>query len=172
VWPAWSGKALARTLVALTLCGVSFVLAIHGERDFLANYTHFIFLLLYVLVPWSAINLVDYYLVCQGNYDVDSFFRRDGGIYGRFNGVALLSYMFGILVQTPFIASDLYTGPIAARLGGADISWVVGLTLTSLVYYFGRKILPSPASATHRLQSGAVRNTMQARSTDASTRRD
>jgi purine-cytosine permease-like protein len=30
--------------------------------------------LLYVLVPWTAINLVDYYLVAHGEYHVESFY--------------------------------------------------------------------------------------------------
>jgi len=32
--------------------------------------------LLFFFVPWSAINLVDYYLVRRGRYDVQSFFTR------------------------------------------------------------------------------------------------
>jgi len=41
--------------------------------------------LLFFLVPWSAINLVDYYLVKHGRYDVQSFFKPDG-IYGGSSG--------------------------------------------------------------------------------------
>jgi NCS1 family nucleobase:cation symporter-1 len=37
---------------------------------------------MFFFVPWSAINLVDYYLVKRGRYDVQSFFTPDG-IYGR-----------------------------------------------------------------------------------------
>ena len=71
----------------------------------------------------------------HGVYDVDSFFRRDGGIYGYFNWAAMVSYVFGILVQIPFMATVLYTGPVAASMGGADVSWIVGLLLVSPVYY-------------------------------------
>ncbi|MCA8102894.1 cytosine permease [Burkholderia contaminans] len=105
---------------------------------------NFILLLLYVLVPWTAINLVDYYLVCHGEYDVDSFFRQDGGIYGRFNTIAVGSYVIGIVAQAPFMATDLYTGELASRLGGVDVSWIVGLSLTSLVYYAGCKLFSRP----------------------------
>lgn len=139
LFPSWSGRARARTVTALVLFGISLTIALFGQSNFLATYTNFILLLLYVLVPWTAVNLIDYYLVCHGQYDVDSFFRQDGGIYGRFNGIAIFSYLFGIVVQLPFVATDLYTGPIAKKLDGADISWVVGLALTSLVYYVGCK---------------------------------
>ncbi|MFM0605340.1 cytosine permease [Paraburkholderia sediminicola] len=139
LFPSWSGKARARAVTALVLFAISLTIALFGQSNFLAAYTNFILLLLYVLVPWTAVNLIDYYLVCHGQYDVDSFFRQDGGIYGRFNGIAIFSYLFGIVVQLPFVATDLYTGPIAKKLDGADISWVVGLVLTSLVYYVGCK---------------------------------
>jgi NCS1 family nucleobase:cation symporter-1 len=139
LFPSWSGKARARTVTACVLFAISLTIALFGQNNFLAAYTSFILLLLYVLVPWTAINLIDYYVVCHGQYDVASFFRQDGGIYGRFNGIAIFSYLFGIVVQLPFVATDLYTGPVARKLGGADISWVVGLLLTSLVYYFGCK---------------------------------
>jgi NCS1 family nucleobase:cation symporter-1 len=139
LFPSWSGKARARTVTACVLFAISLTIALFGQNNFLAAYTSFILLLLYVLVPWTAINLIDYYVVCHGQYDVASFFRQDGGIYGRFNGIAIFSYLFGIVVQLPFVATDLYTGPVARKLGGADISWVVGLLLTSLVYYLGCK---------------------------------
>jgi NCS1 family nucleobase:cation symporter-1 len=142
LFPRWSGKAAARAVIAVALCALSVAMALFGQRNFLTEYTNFMLLLLYVLVPWTAVNLIDYYLVRHGQYDIESFFRRDGGIYGRFNGIAILSYLFGITVQLPFVATDLYTGPVAKKLGGADISWIVGLVLTSLVYYIGCKCFP------------------------------
>ena len=39
-------------------------------------------------MPWTAVNLVDFYLVGHGDYAVDDFFRADGGRYGRVNWVA------------------------------------------------------------------------------------
>jgi NCS1 family nucleobase:cation symporter-1 len=105
----------------------------------MANYTNFILLLLYVLVPWTAINLVDYYLVAHGSYDVASFFRRDGGIYGYFNWTAVGCYVLGILVQIPFMATELYTGVIAKAMGGADVSWIVGLVVISPIYYLASR---------------------------------
>jgi NCS1 family nucleobase:cation symporter-1 len=134
--PRWSPGPQARTLMALVLFGLSFMGAVLGKAEFLVNYEHFILLLLYVLVPWTAINLVDYYLLRHGVYDVASFFRQDGGIYGRVNVAAVTCYGVGILVQIPFIASALYTGPIARAIGGIDLSWIVGLLVTSPAYYW------------------------------------
>jgi NCS1 family nucleobase:cation symporter-1 len=134
--PAWSPGAAARTVISLLLFGISLTAALLGKSSFLANYTDFILLLLYVLVPWTAINLVDYYLLRHGRYDVDSFFRHDGGIYGRINGVAVGCYALGILVQLPFIDNPLYSGPVARAMGGVDLSWIAGLLITGPAYYW------------------------------------
>jgi NCS1 family nucleobase:cation symporter-1 len=136
LFPRWSPGARARTVIALILFFVSLLGALAGKKSFLVNYEAFISLLLYVLVPWTAINLVDYYLLRHGHYDVASFFRQDGGIYGRINGAAVTCYVVGILVQLPFIASSLFTGSVARALGGVDLSWLVGLAVTSPAYYW------------------------------------
>jgi NCS1 family nucleobase:cation symporter-1 len=136
LFPRWSPGPMARAAVALLLFGFALAGAILSKDSFLANYEDFILLLLYVLVPWTAINLVDYYLLRHGVYHVESFFRHDGGIYGRVNGAAVTCYLLGILVQLPFVASALYTGPIARALGGIDLSWIVGLLVTSPAYYW------------------------------------
>jgi nucleobase:cation symporter-1, NCS1 family len=119
----------------LILAVLTTAAAVLGKNSFLESYTNFILLMLYVLVPWTAINLVDYYLLRHGVYDVTSFLRRDGGIYGRINGVAVGCYLLGILVQLPFVATADYTGPIARALHGIDVSWMVGLAITAPAYY-------------------------------------
>ena len=49
--------------------------------------------------------------------------------------VALTTYVVGVLIQIPFLAQTLYTGPITEPLGGADISWIVGLVVPAVMYY-------------------------------------
>ena len=123
---------------------ISTVGAALGKAAFLVNYEHFISLLLIVLVPWTAINLVDYYLLRHGVYDVASFFRPDGGVYGRINGPAVTCYAAGIVVQLPFVATHPYTGPVARALDGIDLSWIVGLLVTAPVYYAMAKLPRRP----------------------------
>jgi NCS1 family nucleobase:cation symporter-1 len=145
VLPRWSPGPRARTTMALLLFAISLMAAVLGKAAFLVNYEHFILLLLYVLVPWTAINLVDYYLLRHGIYDIPSFFRQDGGIYGRINVAAVTCYGLGILVQLPFIDSALYTGPVARAMGGIDLSWIVGLAITAPAYYWLAKLSQSRA---------------------------
>jgi NCS1 family nucleobase:cation symporter-1 len=139
--PSWSPGTVARTVISLVIFALALTGALLGQTSFLVNYTDFILLLLYVLVPWTAINLVDYYLLRHGRYDVPSFFRHDGGIYGRVNGVAVGCYVLGILIQLPFIDTPLYSGPVARAMGGVDLSWIVGLAITGPAYYWLAKWL-------------------------------
>ena len=145
LFPAWTPRAAARAVISLVLFGLSLAGALLGKDSFLANYTDFILLLLYVLVPWTAVNLVDYYLLRHGQYDVPSFFRQDGGIYGRINAAAVQCYVIGILVQLPFVVSPVFTGPAARAMGGLDVSWIVGLAITGPAYYW----LASRSQARH-----------------------
>jgi nucleobase:cation symporter-1, NCS1 family len=131
--------------------------AIVSQNNFLVNYTNFILLLMYVLVPWTAINLVDFYLVRHGDYDVEQFFRGDGGIYGRFNWIAIGCYLLGIAIEVPFVNTTLFEGPVAKALSGVDISWIVCLIVISPLYYLiARRLRPAavPAKETAEVAAG------------------
>ncbi|MEU9885200.1 cytosine permease [Sphaerisporangium sp. NPDC051011] len=137
--PAWSPGRFTRAITATVLFALSLIAALAGQDNFMANWLNFITLLMTVLVPWTAINLVDYYLLRHGDYDVESFFRADGGIYGRVNVPAVSCYVIGAVIQLPFVSTTMYTGPVATALGGVDLSWIVGLAVISPLYYFWAK---------------------------------
>lgn len=84
--------------------------------------------------PWTAINLTDFYLVRRGQYDITAIYDPRGR-YGAVNRTTMLLYALGIIVEIPFMNADLYEGPIAKALGGADISWIVGLVVPGLLYW-------------------------------------
>lgn len=135
LFPRWRPRASSRIVVAIVLFLVALVMAIAGKDNFLVNFTNFMLLLLCVLIPWTAVNLVDYYAIRHGDYDIDSLFRRDGGVYGTFNKIAVACYFLGIAIQVPFLSTAMYTGPVAERLGGVDVSWIVGLAVICPLYY-------------------------------------
>jgi purine-cytosine permease-like protein len=89
--------------------------------------------LLYLFTPWTAINLVDFYLVRKGAYSVREIFNAHG-MYGSWNWRGLTAYGVGFAFMIPFFSTGLYTGPVAAALGGADIAMLVGLPMSALVY--------------------------------------
>jgi NCS1 family nucleobase:cation symporter-1 len=81
----WKADAAARIVLSLIFIVLALAMALWGAKNFMVNYENFLSLLLCVMAPWTAINLVDFYLVQHGRYDVASFFAADGRIYGRNN---------------------------------------------------------------------------------------
>jgi NCS1 family nucleobase:cation symporter-1 len=129
----WAPRPLARHITAAVIAVSVFIVATTVSDSFMTNYTNFILVLAYLLVPWSIINLVDFYMVHKGDYDPNSFSDPNSG-YGYFNGPALLSYVIGCLVQIPFMSTTLYVGSIAASTGAVDTSWIVGSIVTFFAY--------------------------------------
>ncbi|MGE8318237.1 MAG: purine-cytosine permease family protein [Comamonas sp.] len=127
-------SAAARIAYIIGFVLLSLGVALLASADFLNNFKNFMLLLLTFFVPWSAVNLVDYYLVSKERVDIPALYDPQGR-YGSYNFMALGCYVLGILVQIPFLNQALYKGPVAVMLGGADISWIVSLVVTSLVYY-------------------------------------
>lgn len=134
--PHWRATHRARIAIATAMFALALLISIVGASNFLTLYSHFNELLLYLLVPWTAVNLIDYYLIRFGDYHVPSFFAADGGVYGHYNLTALSCYLVGIAAQIPFVAADFYTGPLARAIGSIDLSWLAGIAVVSPVYYF------------------------------------
>ena len=104
---------------------IATILALTGYKTFLTSFENFINVLLFFFVPWSVINLVDFYIVKKGRYDVKSFFTPKG-VYGGWRWAAIIPYVIALAAQVPFLDQTLYVGPMVKVLGGADISWIVG----------------------------------------------
>lgn len=109
------------------------VVALLGKDSFLTSFKDFLLFLLTFFTPWSAINLVDYYLISRERYDLPAL-SDPNGRYGAWRWDALTVYAVGIAVQLPFLVTHFYTGPLVAPLGGADISWLVGLIVPAVLY--------------------------------------
>ena len=135
--------------VLLVLTGT--LCALLGYHQFVANLGNFLNVLLLVFIPWSAINLTDFYLVRHGEYDIPSFFTPHG-IYGGVAWRGLGAYLVAIAIEVPFIDQTFYTGPLVEPLGGVDISWVVGGVAGMLCYLIAVRLgrsssLPDPVAA-------------------------
>jgi NCS1 family nucleobase:cation symporter-1 len=104
-----------------------------GE-NFLTNFEDFLLLVLYLFVPWTAVNLVDYYIVRRGHYAVAEIFNPHG-MYGRWGWRGIASYLVGFAAMLPFLSTSKYTGFVATALGGADISMFVGLPVAGILYW-------------------------------------
>src|SRR6202008_1077536 len=125
-----AGKRIASLLVAFVASGA---IAVSSSGDFVNRFEDLLALLLYLFTPWTAINLVDFYLVRRGHYSIREIFNP-AGMYGRWNWRGLTAYVIGFVAMIPFFSSGLYTGPVARALGGADIAMLVGLPVSTLAY--------------------------------------
>jgi NCS1 nucleoside transporter family len=125
-----AGKRLASLAVAFA---VSTAIALRSSSNFVNRFGDLLSLLLYLFTPWTAINLVDFYVVRKGHYSIREIFNPYG-MYGRWNWRGLVAYGVGFVVMIPFFSSGMYTGPVARALGGADIAMLVGLPVAAGVY--------------------------------------
>ena len=122
--------------------GTAVIMAVTGylatvvSANFVLDVSDFISFLLYIVIPWSAINLVDYYLVRHGRYDVGAIFEVNGR-YGSVNWRTVLVFLVGLRREIPFMnaAYPAFEGPAAKAFGGADISWLVGFVVAGGLYY-------------------------------------
>ncbi|MEU4998399.1 cytosine permease [Streptomyces sp. NPDC021622] len=108
--------------------------ALLGKDSFLTSFKDFLLFLLTFFTPWSAINLVDYYLISKERYDIPAL-SDPAGRYGAWRWDALVVYGVGLLAQLPFLVTHFYTGPLVEPLGGADVSWIVGLVVPAVLYW-------------------------------------
>ena len=104
-----------------------------GE-DFLTNFENFLLLVLYLFIPWTAVNLVDYYIVRRGHYAIAEIFNPHG-MYGRWGWRGIVSYLVGFAAMVPFLSTSQYTGFVADALDGADMSLFIGLPVAGVLYY-------------------------------------
>jgi nucleobase:cation symporter-1, NCS1 family len=119
---------------------VSVLIALLIPDDYLDSFNSFVVLMLYFLIPWTAVNLVDFYFVRHGEYAITEIFHPRG-IYGRWSWRGMTAYLVGLVAMVPFFATPFYVGPVASALDGADISFLVGLPIAGGLYYlFSRTI--------------------------------
>jgi purine-cytosine permease-like protein len=86
------------------------------------------------MIPWTAVNLVDFFLVRKGNYAIKEIFKPNG-MYHRCGWRGLVAYWAGFAVMIPFMSTTLYTGVVAHSLGGGDISPFIGFPVAAILYW-------------------------------------
>jgi purine-cytosine permease-like protein len=136
IHPTRRHRVIAIATISLVL--LACVLSIKG--DGIALLHTFLLLLLYFLVPWTAVNLVDYFFVRKGRYAIAHFFTPSG-IYGAWQMRGIAAYLIGFASMVPFFyiadasgQQEIFVGYFARKLEGVDIAWLVGLVVAGVVY--------------------------------------
>jgi nucleobase:cation symporter-1, NCS1 family len=135
-----------RTATIGLTAGISLVIALISSASFLDNFESFLLLILYIFIPWTAVNLVDYYVVRRGHYAVAEIFKPDG-IYRRWGWRGITAYLIGLAVMVPFFSTPKFTGPVADARDGADLSLFLGLPVAGGLYWWLARTIDVRAEA-------------------------
>jgi NCS1 family nucleobase:cation symporter-1 len=131
IQPTLDVRVLTIGLTAL----LSVIGALLSSESFQSNFENFLLLVLYFFIPWTAVNLVDYFIVRHGHYAIAEIFKPHG-IYGTWGWRGIVAYLVGFVAMMPFFSTGLYSGWVANAAGGADYSLFVGLPVSGLLYWF------------------------------------
>jgi len=130
----------ARVITILVLTVIWFVIAKLITTSAVGVVDTVLTLMLYLLVPWTVTNLIDFFFVRHGHYSIIDIFKPNG-IYGLWSYRGLIAYAAGFAAEIPFMVllnlvsfKSYYTGPLAKQLNSVDISWIVGAVVTAVVY--------------------------------------
>jgi nucleobase:cation symporter-1, NCS1 family len=92
-------------------------------------------MMLYLLAPWTAINLIDYFFVRHGHYAITELFVP-GGLYGTWAWRGITAFLIGFAASIPFwVLPGIWTAPLGNVLQEIDIAWLVGLLVSGSTYY-------------------------------------
>jgi nucleobase:cation symporter-1, NCS1 family len=136
-------KRWGAVLIDSVICGVVVgIILFHG--NFYADFAGFLLYIIVWLSAWFGVFITDY-ILRRKRYDTAALVADRGGLYWRNGGVhwnAIIALVIGMVAALMWLnaAYDVpsYTGPISNHfpgLAGGDFSWVLGIVVSSLVYW-------------------------------------
>jgi purine-cytosine permease-like protein len=131
--PVSSGsKVRINVIVLLAIIWIIPSLAFGGSSTTALNNS--LLVMLYLLAPWTSVNLIDFYFVRHGKFAIADFFTPTG-IYGRWGYRGITAYLVGLAAELPFInIPGVWLSPGSKWLQQIDISWIIGLVVGGLLY--------------------------------------
>jgi len=121
-----------KLIIMAALMAVATLISMLTQENFPRYFADALNAMVYLLMPWSAINLADYYVVRRGHYKIADMFRIDGE-YGAYRWKTIGVYTLGIVVQLPFMGLSFYRGAIDQWIG-ADFAWFPGLLVPGVLH--------------------------------------
>ena len=147
---------MVRVAGIVITAGAGLIAAALGYRSFLNSFENFLYVLLFVFIPWSAVNLFDFYFVKKGSYNIRAFFDRNGEVSAgprRYRSRCISSDWESSFL---FINQTFYVGPLVSALGGVDISWIVGFVVPFGLYYIVATLWPQVAGVNVAVEHGRL----------------
>jgi len=150
------GVRLSRTAMALIAGVVGSAVTIYFvfQPSFAKAFDNWMISLLLWMSPWAGVVLADFFIKRRGHIDVDELYREpDRSTYGDVNWGGIAAFVAGLIagwtVEDGLVPA--LQGPVSIKLlGGADLSWLVGIVVAGGVYLVVSRsnvaaTVPSPA---------------------------
>ncbi|MFD5099766.1 purine-cytosine permease family protein [Streptomyces albidochromogenes] len=128
----WSRSRAILISAAVTAAGSLWALFF---ADFTESLLSFLSLLIIVFAPWSGVFLTDMVLR-RCRYDAEALHAGPGGAYwyrAGYHPAGMAALLTGIAFSALTCDSELWTGPLVAPLGGADLT-LLGSVVAALTY--------------------------------------
>ncbi len=134
------GVRLSRTAMALVAGVVGYLVTIYFvfQPSFAKAFDNWMISLLLWMSPWAGVVLADFFIKRKGLIDVDELYREpERSAYGDVNWGGIIAFVLGLAagwsVEDGLVPA--LQGPIATKLlGGADLSWLVGIVVAGAAY--------------------------------------
>ncbi|MFJ3520295.1 purine-cytosine permease family protein [Streptomyces sp. NPDC090131] len=129
----WSRARAIAISAAVTALGS---LAALFLTDFTTSLLSFLSLLIIVFAPWGGVFLADM-LLRRCHYDADALHAGSAGAYWYRSGyhfAGITALLTGMTFAALTCDSELWTGPLVAPLGGADLT-LLGSVVSGLTYW-------------------------------------
>ena len=134
------GVRLSRTALALIAGIVGYLVTIYFifAPSFAKAFDNWMISLLLWMSPWAGVVLADFFIKRRIQIDVAELYRApDASAYGDINRGGIIAFLAGLIagwsVEDGLVPA--LQGPISTGLlGGADLSWLVGIVVAGAVY--------------------------------------
>lgn len=131
----WDFRTSGRLrIITYTLVGIvlSFT-STYGAGNFMGYFQMYLEFVLFFIVPWSAINLIDFYILKRQQYTPDMYLTINK-VFGKLNYLGVSVYAIVILLQVPFMNTQVYQGALSQKMNDLDIAWIVGVISATIIY--------------------------------------
>jgi NCS1 nucleoside transporter family len=147
------GIRLSRTALALIVGIAGYLVTIYFifAPSFAKAFDNWMIGLLLWMSPWAGVIMADFFIKRRSRIDVAELYRSpEASAYGDINWSGMVAFVVGLIagwsVQDGLVPA--LQGPISTGLlGGADLSWLVGIIVSGAVYLvLGRRIVAAPVA--------------------------
>jgi NCS1 nucleoside transporter family len=141
---------LSRTAIALIVGVASYLVTIYFVfvPPFAKAFDNWMISLMLWMSPWAGVVLADFFIKRRGHIDVAELYRApEVSAYRDINWGGIAAFLAGLLAgwSVAYGLVPALQGPISTRLlGGADLSWLVGIVVAGAVYLaLGGRAVPA-----------------------------